>query len=79
MPSYNFLDTNTNEYSELSMTIAEREEFIKNNPHMQQQLATPAMGYNLVTKKPDAGFRDRLKEIKKAHSKGFTRSTIDTH
>jgi hypothetical protein len=79
MPSYNFLDTNTNEYHELTMTIAEREEYIKNNPHMQPQLSTPAMGYSLVTKKIDSGFRDRLKEIKKAHSKGFTRSTIDTH
>lgn len=79
MPQYAFLDTNTNEYSQLSMTIAEREEYIKNNPHMQQQLAAPAMGYSLVTKKIDSGFRDRLKEIKKAHSRGFTRSTIDTH
>jgi hypothetical protein len=78
-PSYTFLDTNTNEYNQLSMTIAEREEYIKNNPHMQQQLTTPAMGYSFVTKKIDSGFRDRLKEIKKAHSKGFTRSTIDTH
>lgn len=78
MPSYTFLDTNTNEYSQLSMTITEREEYIKNNPHMQQQLTAPAMGYSFVTKKPDAGFRDRLKEIKKAHSKGFTRSTVNT-
>jgi hypothetical protein len=61
------------------MTIAEREDYIKNNPNMQQQLSTPAMGYSLVTKKIDSGFRDRLKEIKKAHSRGFTRSTIDTH
>jgi hypothetical protein len=79
MPLYNFLDTITNEYYELKMTIAERAEYIKNNPHMQQQLSTPAMGYSLVTKKIDSGFRDRLKEIKKAHSRGFTRSTIDTH
>jgi hypothetical protein len=79
MPAYNFKNINTGEEWTTIMSNTEREEFLEQNKHIQQQLnSAPALGYSIVTKKPDAGFRDRLKEIKKAHSKGFTRSTVNT-
>jgi len=59
----------------------EREEYLKNNPHMQQVIhSAPALSdpIRMGLRKPDDAFRDRLKEIKKAHSRGITRSTVNT-
>lgn len=81
MPTYTFLNTDSGETFTTIMSIAEREDYLKANPHIQQQLiSAPALGdsIRLGLKKPDNGFRDRLKEIKKQHSKGITRSTINT-
>jgi hypothetical protein len=36
MPNYTFEDRETGEEQTLSMTMAEHEEFVKNNPHLQQ-------------------------------------------
>jgi hypothetical protein len=82
MPSYTFLNTDSGEVFTTIMSIAEREDYLKANPHIQQQLiSAPALGdsIRLGLRKPDDGFRDRLREIKKAHSRGITRSTINTH
>ena len=81
MPSYTFKNLNSGEEFTAIMSMNEREEFVANNPHMQQVFhSAPAVGdsIRLGLKKPDSGFRDRLKEIKKAHSRGLTRSTINT-
>ena len=81
MPSYSFKNLNTGEEWTTVMSISEREEFLRENPHVQQQLiAAPALGdsIRMGLRKPDNGFRDRLKEIKKAHSKGITKSSINT-
>ena len=81
MPTYTFLNTESGEVFTTIMSIAEREDYLKANPHIQQQLiSAPALGdsIRLGLKKPDNGFRDRLKEIKKAHSRGITRSTVNT-
>lgn len=81
MPVYTFKDLNTGNEFTTVMSMTEREEYLKANPNIQQQLiSAPSLGdpIRMGLKKPDNGFRDRLKEIKKAHSKGFTRSTINT-
>lgn len=81
MPSYTFKNVETDEVFTVMMSISEREEFLKINPHMQQVIhSAPALGdsIRMGMKKPDDAFRDRLREIKKAHSKGFTRSTVNT-
>lgn len=81
MPSYTFKNLETDEVYTTVMSMSEREDFLKSNPHMQQVIhSAPALGdsIRMGLRKPDAGFRDRLKEIKKAHSKGFTRSTVNT-
>lgn len=36
MPIYSYLNTNTNDVTDLSMSMAEMDEFEKNNPHMQR-------------------------------------------
>jgi hypothetical protein len=80
MPSYTFKNVETDEVSTVMMSISEREEFLKTNPHMQQVIhSAPALGdsIRLGVRRPDEAFRDRLREIKKAHSKGFTRSTVN--
>jgi hypothetical protein len=81
VPTYTFLNTNTGEQLTEIMSIAEREEYLASNPHIQQQIVSaPSLGdsIRLGLKKPDNGFRDRLREIKKAHSKGLTKSTVNT-
>lgn len=63
------------------MSMNEREEYLKSNPEMQQVIhSAPALGdsIRMGLKKPDDGFRDRLREIKKAHSGGFTKANINT-
>lgn len=81
MPTYTFLNTDTGESFTEIMSMSEREEYLASNPHIQQQIVSaPSLGdpIRLGLRKPDNGFRDRLKEIKKAHSRGFTRSTVNT-
>jgi hypothetical protein len=80
-PSYSFKNLNTGEEWTDIMSMSAREQFLNENPHIQQQIvAAPALGdsIRLGLKKPDNGFRDRLREIKKAHSRGITRSTVNT-
>lgn len=81
MPSYSWKNLNTGEEFTTVMTMAEREEYVKANPHIQQQLiAAPALGdtIRMGMVKPPESFRDILREIKKKNSKGFTRSSINT-
>ena len=78
MPTYRFLNTQTNEEFEDFMSISSLEKFLKENEHIQQLVNGAPMIVSGVSKKPDAGFRDLLKEMKKTHSKGITRSTINT-
>jgi hypothetical protein len=81
MPTYRFLNNDTGvEYVEF-LSITEREEYLNNNPNIVQLLnGAPSIGdsVRLGLRKPDNGFRDKLREMKKIHSKGLTRSTINT-
>lgn len=75
MPIYTFLNTETEERFELSLHIDEREEYLATNPHLKQVLSgAPSLhsGSGLTGRKPDNEFRDKLKEIKKAHSQGYS-------
>lgn len=81
MPTYSFLDKQTgNEWSEF-MGIQECEDYLKANPHIERlvngapMIVSSAMGGKT---KPDDGFRDLLKDMKKKHSGGITKSTINT-
>jgi len=78
MPTYNFHNNSTGEEYALFLTLSEREEYLKNNPHITQMVGAPALHSGRGIKKPDQGFRDLLKHIKKGNEKGTGRSTINT-
>lgn len=80
-PTYLFRNINTGEEQELFMSITERGKYLEDNPDITQLVhGAPSIGdsIRLGLRKPDDGFRDRLKEIKKHHSRGLSRSTINT-
>lgn len=73
MPTYTFRDENNNQQViEKSMRISELDEFKLQNPHLTQLIVgAPAIGdpVRLGLKKPDAGFRDVLKNVQHHHKK----------
>jgi len=78
MANYTFLNTTTDEEFDISMSISELDAYKENNPHLQQLIkSAPSIGdtVRLGLKKPDSGFRDVLKRIKKASGR---RNTINT-
>lgn len=82
MPTYAFLNNDTGEEYTEFMTISQLDEYLRENPNVTQLVhGAPMIGTNTVvgkSSKPDGGFRDLLKDMKKKHSRGITRSTINT-
>jgi len=60
------------------MMISELDDFVANNQHLTLQVSAPAISSGRGRGKPDDGFRDILRNIKKEHSKGMTSSTVNT-
>lgn len=75
MPTYTFKHKDTDEHFDVVLRISELDQYKADHPHLQQVLspATTVAGVNL---KPDNGFRDLLKTIKKGSGRG---NTIDTY
>ena len=74
MPNYSFRNViDGTEYS-LDLTMSEREKYLEDNKDTVIQIITsaPSLGdpVKLGVKKPDQGFRDVLREIKKSHPRG---------
>ena len=69
MPSYSFKNTETGEEFEEFFTIANREKFLEQNPHIQQLPSLFAMSYNGTGDriKNDSGWKDNLSRIAEAH------------
>lgn len=64
MPTYEFRDTQTGEVIEKIMRIAEREQFLLDNPHLQQTITSaPAFAGDHITIKKDTGFKEVLQRI----------------
>lgn len=78
MPTYSFLNNETNEEYTEFMSISELEEYLKTNPNITQTVNGAPMLVGGVGGKPDNAFRDLLKNMKKKHSQGITRSSINT-
>jgi len=79
MPTYKFLNNDTGEEYEEFMSISALDTYLDENPNVTQLVnGAPLISSGRGMAKPDAGFRDLLKNIKKEHSKGFTRSTVNT-
>jgi hypothetical protein len=75
MPTYTFINTNTDEQYDIVLRISELDQYKADQPHLKQVLApaTTVSGTNL---KPDNGFRDLLKKIKKGSGRGNTIETF---
>ena len=78
MANYTFYDTKKKKEFDIDMPISELDAYKANNPHLQQRIKTaPAIAdpTRLGLRKPDAGFRDVLKRVKKASRR---KNTINT-
>jgi hypothetical protein len=79
MPTYRFLNNETGEEFEDFMSISALEVFLSENSNITQLVnGAPMISSGRGMNKPDQGFRDLLKEMKKKNSKGTTRSSINT-
>ncbi|CAB4162952.1 hypothetical protein UFOVP787_197 [uncultured Caudovirales phage] len=79
MPTYKFLNNETGEEFEDFMSISALDEFLRDNPNVTQLVnGAPLIHSGRGIGKPDNGFRDLLKDMKKKHSKGITKSSINT-
>lgn len=70
MGVFNFRNKKTGKIVVRSMTISEAEQYEKDHPNEVWLCSAPQVGIDptrLGLRKPDDGFRDRLKDIKKAH------------
>lgn len=78
MPTYTFIDNNTNESETLLMTISEMEAYLKKNKNKSLAIVAPMIvsGVDSSRSRPDSGFRDILKTIKK-HNRGSKINTFD--
>ena len=79
MPTYKFVNNETGEEFEEFMTISALDEYLKENTNLTQLVnGAPMIASGRGMGKPDQGFRDLLKDMKRKHSKGISRSTINT-
>lgn len=67
MPVYSFINNNTGEEFTDLMSMEEMKMFLVKHPHIMQTFTPLNIGYSTVTKKPDSGFRDILKQVKKSN------------
>jgi hypothetical protein len=64
MPTYEFRNKETGEVTEHIMRISERDQFILDNPHLQQTITiAPAFAGDRMTVKHDTGFKEVLQKI----------------
>jgi hypothetical protein len=67
MPTYKFLNTETNEEFDDFISISRKEELIRLNPHIQQIIEAPAIVSRSSTNKVPDGFKDVLSKVADAH------------
>ena len=72
MPTYEFVNTETGEEFESLMKISEREEYLKNNPHIKPIISAPTIVSGVSTSnskqgKVPSGFGEVLSKVAEAH------------
>jgi hypothetical protein len=72
------MNNTTNEEYEQFMSISALDVYLQENTHITQMVNGAPMIVTGVPRKPENGFRDLLKDIKKSNSRGISRSTINT-
>jgi hypothetical protein len=79
LPTYKFVNNDTGEEYFEFMSISELEVYIANNLNVTQLVnGAPMIHSGRGMQKPDAAFRDLLKNIKKGNSQGVSKSSIET-
>ena len=64
MPTYDFRNKDTGEVFEKIMKIAEREQYLLDNPHIESIITTaPAFTGDHIIVKKDTGFKEVLQRI----------------
>ena len=64
MPTYDFKNKDTGEVFEKIMKIAEREQYLLDNPNIESIITTaPAFAGDHITIKKDTGFKEVLQRI----------------
>lgn len=78
MPTYIFRNKSTEEVFDKFMKIADREQFLVDNPDLETVMGAPAMGdsVRLGIRKPDNGFREVLSKISDANYKSNLRGKL---
>lgn len=68
MPTYVFLNTETNELEEHFMSYTKLDEFRESNPHLKSQVTAPSIVSGVSVKdKRDGGFKEVMSKIGDAH------------
>ena len=67
MPKYVFRNENTGEVFELNLKLAEREEYLKENPNIKQIITRSNLASMVGGLKTDEGFKENLARIAAAH------------
>lgn len=72
MGIFPFRNKKTGKITYLEGTIAEAEAYEKAHPNLEWMCGSPGIvdSFRVGLRKPEDGFRDRLREIKKSHPKG---------
>jgi len=65
MPTYDFKNKDTGEVFTKAMKIAEREQYLLDNPNLEGVISSPSLidSVRLGIRKPDSGFKEVLQKI----------------
>ena len=65
MPMYTFENTESGEQFDMLMKIADKETWLKKNPHIKQVITAPSINFGGTgdRTKPDAGFQEVLSRV----------------
>ena len=67
MPLYTFRDINTGEQFDEMMSMSAREQYLKDNPNITQEIVKLNMVSGVGGIKNDAGWKENLSRIAEAH------------
>jgi len=75
MPTYSFYNNQTGEQFDEMLRISEREDYLKNNPHVTQVITAPSIVSGVSTSKQNKvpeGFKEVLSKVAEAHPESAT-------
>lgn len=75
MPTYTYLNNETGEVEEHFHKISEMDSFLETNPHLTRKISATKLVTG-INQKPNDGWRDVLKSIKKASGRNNTVNTF---